>query len=30
MIVQVCELYSDDCDSNDYEEGELIRTYGPR
>ena len=25
MIVQVFEMYSDDCDCNDYEEGELIR-----
>lgn len=25
MIVQVFETYSDDCDCNDYEEGELIR-----
>ena len=25
MIVQVFEVYSDDCDCNDYEEGELIR-----
>ena len=25
MIVQVFEMYSDDCESNDYEEGELIR-----
>lgn len=25
MIVQVFETYSDDCGSNDYEEGELIR-----
>lgn len=25
MIVQVFAMYSDDCDSNDYEEGEVIR-----
>ena len=25
MIVQVFEMYSDDCDCNDYEEGEMIR-----
>ncbi len=25
MIVQVVETYSDDCDCNDYEEGEIIR-----
>ena len=25
MTVQVFEMYSDDCDCNDYEEGELIR-----
>ena len=25
MIVQVFEMYSYDCDCNDYEEGELIR-----
>lgn len=25
MIVQVFEMYSDDCESNDYEEGEEIR-----
>ena len=25
MIVQVFEMCSDDCDSNDYEEGEMIR-----
>ena len=30
MIVQVFETYSDDSESNDYEEGGLIRTYGPR
>lgn len=30
MIVQIFEMYSDDCESNDYEEGKLIRTYGPR
>lgn len=26
MIVQVFETYSDDCESNDYEEGEMIRS----
>lgn len=26
MIVQVFEMYSDDCDCNDYEEGEMIRS----
>ena len=25
MNVQVFEMYSDDCESNDYEEGEMIR-----
>ena len=25
MIVQVFEMYSGDCDCNDYEEGEMIR-----
>lgn len=25
MIVQVFEMYSDDCDCNGYEEGERIR-----
>lgn len=25
MIVQIFEMYSDDCESKDYEEGEMIR-----
>ena len=30
MIVQVFEMYSNDCDCDDYEEGKMVGTDGSR